>query len=1081
MLSGKAKSMLVLLLAASMILSNDMAAAAAGMGQSVSQISAELPEADSISEDDAEPEDDTASGNETEPEDSFTPEEGVSENETPDSSVSQDTVSGDEAEEEIIVSDEDPLEEETVSAGEVSEGEVSGDEVHTADVSENAVTDEDSGATNGLMAPADVKAVINGKNKVVLTWKKVKGAAYYEVSRLNSEGTFSRVTTLSNTKYLDDVRYNGAQSFVYKVTAYGRDYSGIEGRGEPGYAVCAPKIVSVLPGSVSDNDMQCYMDVNFTTVKGAAEYKIYHSQKKRADSFQLAGTVSNLNGMKVSDYNGMLMEKYLDDGSSESGADYLLEHGDYYYYKVRAGVSINENYYESADSVVVKARVKMRAPKFYQITSVSYNKATLYWEDMPQVQGGSTYQIFVSTKPDKGYKRVKTVRRRDLDTVSYNQAGDTGLGLTIGGLKSDVVQYVKIRPVRNSLPGTFSEVLAVMPELEDVQNLIVKSKNYNKIKISFNEVPGAQKYYIYEVAGIDNEDGTVKPVTEWGSAGRIVCTNKAKDGIVTYTRTGLMNNTYYGYYVLPVRGKVHKTPLDQVESDWDYTRMGKTKVTAEAKNLTTIAVSWNQVQGATGYRLEISYDEEMTQTVSNGYQSLFYTKFDASPKTFNNRSVKFSNVPPGQKYYYRVTAYKFNRADYYNNNFGPEGDYSDVVCEWGRPSKVTDVKAGFHSAGKGASIKWKKSTEKNVGHYQIKRSIYKYDASKNKVGEQIGQTKILLDCTANNSGTTYNNGIFTYKDPGSIDNGTYVKYEVCGYYVAPGNTNEDQWIEGKYASVHYMNPTKVKVSTSKVTLAVGETITPTVSFVPKATTNKQVEWSVETYGGDDYVTVKSTTGQIKGIKKTKSDQPIIVRVQSRNDSEVFARISVTVTEKKETKGNLVVCLDPGHGGSDSGATYGNLVEKTINLQTSLYTKERLEQYGVEVHMTRSSDTYVNLSDRPAYAKSRGCNLFVSQHMNSGGGNGTEVYYSITQYGRKDLAAKISSKVSSSLGISNRGAKTRTGDNGDYYSVIRNAASAGIPGLIVEGAFLDGNANVAGNAKAIGYATAEAILEYYGYK
>lgn len=52
-----------------------------------------------------------------------------------------------------------------------------------------------------------------------------------------------------------------------------------------------------------------------------------------------------------------------------------------------------------------------------------------------------------------------------------------------------------------------------------------------------------------------------------------------------------------------------------------------------------------------------------------------------------------------------------------------------------------------------------------------------------------------------------------------------------------------------------------------------------------------------------------------------------------------------------------ILLDAGHGGSDTGATKGNILEKTINLMQTLYEKERYEQHGLKVKLTRDDDTY----------------------------------------------------------------------------------------------------------------------------
>ena len=208
------------------------------------------------------------------------------------------------------------------------------------------------------------------------------------------------------------------------------------------------------------------------------------------------------------------------------------------------------------------------------------------------------------------------------------------------------------------------------------------------------------------------------------------------------------------------------------------------------------------------------------------------------------------------------------------------------------------------------------------------------------------------------------------------------------------------------------------------------------------------------------------------------------------------------SDLENVKGNLVVCLDPGHGGTDGGASANGLVEKNLNLKIAQYAKAELETYaGVTVYMTRTGDNYLTLDERVAYATSVGANVFVSIHINSGSSvaSGAEVYYPNSNYNATvgtighDLAEKILAKLVS-LGLANRGTKIRNSESGDtyddgslcdYYGVIRRAKKAGIPGLIVEHAFVS-NASDASNflnsdekLQALGVADATGIAEYYG--
>ena len=174
---------------------------------------------------------------------------------------------------------------------------------------------------------------------------------------------------------------------------------------------------------------------------------------------------------------------------------------------------------------------------------------------------------------------------------------------------------------------------------------------------------------------------------------------------------------------------------------------------------------------------------------------------------------------------------------------------------------------------------------------------------------------------------------------------------------------------------------------------------------------------------------------------------------------------------------VTICLDPGHGGNDSGAVgVNNAYEKDLTLKIAQYCKQELEKYNCHVVMTRTGDTNPSLEERADYAKSQGAQYLISIHLNSaagGGAVGAEVYYpnthwrpDISQNG-KNVAQAIQSQLVS-LGLYDRGIKFRTIDTNiypdpfryddssvaDYYGIIRNAKYNGLTGLIIEHCFIN---------------------------
>jgi N-acetylmuramoyl-L-alanine amidase len=76
-----------------------------------------------------------------------------------------------------------------------------------------------------------------------------------------------------------------------------------------------------------------------------------------------------------------------------------------------------------------------------------------------------------------------------------------------------------------------------------------------------------------------------------------------------------------------------------------------------------------------------------------------------------------------------------------------------------------------------------------------------------------------------------------------------------------------------------------------------------------------------------------------------------------------------------------IVLDPGHGGKDSGNQDGSHQEKTYTLLLAKEIRDQLNQAGFNTSLTRASDTFVELPERPSIARRRAADLFISLHWN----------------------------------------------------------------------------------------------------
>lgn len=155
--------------------------------------------------------------------------------------------------------------------------------------------------------------------------------------------------------------------------------------------------------------------------------------------------------------------------------------------------------------------------------------------------------------------------------------------------------------------------------------------------------------------------------------------------------------------------------------------------------------------------------------------------------------------------------------------------------------------------------------------------------------------------------------------------------------------------------------------------------------------------------------------------------------------------------------DTIIVVDPGHGGRDSGTTYGEILEKDINLEISKVLKKELQSNGATVYMTRTKDE--DLSSIYDPAKKRGdlyrrllllhnkkSDLYISIHINwypNTSISGAEVLYNEINPSNRLLAKSIMNEFKKDLNSTRRITTT------DLY-MYRNTT---IPGVLVECGYL----------------------------
>jgi len=225
--------------------------------------------------------------------------------------------------------------------------------------------------------------------------------------------------------------------------------------------------------------------------------------------------------------------------------------------------------------------------------------------------------------------------------------------------------------------------------------------------------------------------------------------------------------------------------------------------------------------------------------------------------------------------------------------------------------------------------------------------------------------------------------------------------------------------------------------------------------------------------------VDSAQSQINGVNVRLSfpvaNQKGVPRI-SQLDLDKTIRPLLFPSRYVEPKKITTICLDPGHGGKDSGNRVGfgffGHSEKTYTLLLAFELRDQLKKLGFRVILTRNSDTFVDLPARPAIANRSGAGLFISLHFNAAQTDKNEVAgpetYCITPVGASSsnaqgegadhgattanrfenksllLAYQMEKSLVQNLNANDRGVRRAR------FAVLRDAA---MPAILIEGGYM----------------------------
>lgn len=196
----------------------------------------------------------------------------------------------------------------------------------------------------------------------------------------------------------------------------------------------------------------------------------------------------------------------------------------------------------------------------------------------------------------------------------------------------------------------------------------------------------------------------------------------------------------------------------------------------------------------------------------------------------------------------------------------------------------------------------------------------------------------------------------------------------------------------------------------------------------------------------------------------------------------------------DTDGELVIVIDPGHGGKNLGADYNGFLEKEMNMTVANAMYEELTKYeGVTVYMTHTStDTDMTIQARADFAASVNADFLFCLHFNMSPDNklfGSEVW--VSAFGDENREGYrfgyVQMETMKEMGLFLRGVKTRFNEKGsDYYGILRFCEEYHIPAALIEHCHIDHETDVGfcdseEDLIAFGIADATSVAKYFGLR
>jgi len=432
-----------------------------------------------------------------------------------------------------------------------------------------------------IPVPGAVTVQIIALNSVTISWNPVSGVASYSVFRslTGEDDSFTRVKVTQETLWTDTSLTPGTV-YYYQVSAALNNV----GEGERSAAVTICPMLPLVPGNVRAETISANsILVSWDESPSVDFYRIYRADSTGGIYNVLPGAANN----------------------ALSYTDTSVTADNEYYYKV-AGVNVlGESELSAYTSAVTRVPP---VPVGVTGTALSESQIAISWN---AVSGASAYKLYRSENAGGSFTLLTTITALN---VSYIDAS----------LAPVTEYFYKVSAVNGIGEGAQSDVVSAVTRIPPPDMIRAVPASASSISVTWSQIAGADNYKLYRSTNEDN------PYEHIATTVELNYMDAVSDNTLKY---------FYKVSVVNVTGESALSVYASVEFKSPDTPTG---LSAFPLSSTSLQISWDSVQGASGYKLYHS------NTTATGTYNLIAT-LDAASYTHTGLTVNTN-------YWYKVTA-----------------------------------------------------------------------------------------------------------------------------------------------------------------------------------------------------------------------------------------------------------------------------------------------------------------------------------------------------------------------------------------------------------------------------------------